>query len=226
MRDELVRRKVNPSRIDVIPNAIEALTDDVVESARRTSRERLGIGDDELILGYVGRLSTEKGLEHLIAALSLGSPVEGPWRLLIVGDGPERRALEAMATQARLDGRVTFAGFQSDASPWYAAMDALILPSLTEGTPMALLEAMAHRVAVIASAVGGVPAVVSGGVSGVLVPPGDRPALCRALRDVASSNTMRQSLAAAGQQTVRDRYNVCNWAAAVRRVYDKVLAHR
>jgi glycosyltransferase involved in cell wall biosynthesis len=223
MRDELIDRGVNPMRIDVIPNAAEPVGATVVRSARNDLRARLGITDDEFVFGFVGRLSVEKGLEHLLGALTLGSLGSRSWRLLVVGDGPLRSAIEESAASAGLGSRVIFAGFQHDVSPWFAAMDAFVLPSMTEGTPMALLEAMTHGVPVIASAVGGVPAVVSHRANGVLVPPGDRRALSAALCEIASDGALRRSLSAAGHETVRKQYDVHAWAAAVRSVYERAL---
>jgi glycosyltransferase involved in cell wall biosynthesis len=226
MREDLVGKGLQPARIEVIPNAVDPVCDAAIQSARRDLRDRLKIGDDEFIFGFVGRLSEEKGLTYLLEALGRHAPAGGRWRLLVVGDGPRRRELEEGAARAGIADRVVFAGFRSGASPWFSAMDAFVLPSLTEGTPMALLEAMAHRVPVIASAVGGVPAVLSDRVNGLLVPPGDAGALSQALCDLASHEELRQTLSRAGHDTVRDRYDVRPWAATIRRVYERVVQDR
>jgi glycosyltransferase involved in cell wall biosynthesis len=223
MRDDLVGKGVNPARIDVISNAVEPACETAVRSARCKLRHTLAVAEDEFIFGFVGRLSEEKGLRHLLDAISLRAPADGPWRLLVVGDGPCRRELEEAVSRASIGGRVTFTGFQGDASPWFAAMDAFVLPSLTEGTPMALLEAMAHRVPVIASAVGGVPAVLSDRVNGMLVPPADPQALSQALREVSSNHDFGQALARAAHETVCTRYDVHTWVANVRAVYERAL---
>lgn len=226
MRDDLVDKGLKLSRIDVIPNAVESVCDTAIQSARQSLRDRLKIKEDEFTFGFVGRLSEEKGLAYLLGALGRRPPAESRWRLLVVGDGPRRRELEESAAQAGLADHVVFAGFHSDASPWFSAMDAFVLPSLTEGTPMALLEAMAHRVPVIASAVGGVPAILSDRVNGLLVPPADTEALSQALCDLASDEELRRTLSRAGHETVRDRYDVRPWAAKTRSVYEQALQKR
>jgi glycosyltransferase involved in cell wall biosynthesis len=168
-------------------------------------------------------LSEEKGVHHLLDAVTLRAPAAEPWRLLIVGDGPRREELEAIASRSQVANRITFAGFQGDAGPWLSAMDAFVLPSLTEGTPMALLEAMAHRKPVIASAVGGVPAIIVDRISGMLVPPADPKALSDALREVSTNEALRQMFSRTAHETVSTRYDVGTWAAKMRATYEKAL---
>ena len=223
MRDDLVGHGLKPERVAVVTNAVERVSESSFQSARQDVRTRLRIGGHELVFGYVGRLSDEKGLEHLLNALALRAPSARPWRLLIVGDGPRRQDLEQITARAGLAERVTFVGFQSDASPWYAAMDVFVFPSLTEGTPLALLEAMVRRLAVVATAVGGVPAIISDRVNGVLVPAADPQALSHALCEVASDDPLRARLADAGYETVRERYDVGTWVNRVRGVYQEAL---
>jgi glycosyltransferase involved in cell wall biosynthesis len=223
MRDDLIEGGVDARKVEVIANAVESACEDGAGEARAEVRGELGLGEDVFVIGFVGRLSEEKGLHHLLDALRLRRPVDRAWRLLVVGDGPRRRELEEQAREAGLEHEVLFVGFRADSSRWFAAMDAFVLPSLTEGTPMALLEAMAHRVPVVATAVGGVPAVVSHGVHGMLVPPSDPSALAGALREVGGRHDLRQALATSGYQRVREEYDVEAWAAKVRGVYEQVL---
>jgi glycosyltransferase involved in cell wall biosynthesis len=222
MRDDLLGQGLDPERVAVVTNAVETVCDSTMQSERQSTRARLGLGEREFVLGSVGRLSEEKGVHHLLDALALRAP-DQPWRLVIIGDGPRREELEQMAQRSGLTERVTFAGFRSDVSPWYAAMDAFVLPSLTEGTPMALLEAMARRIPVVATAVGGVPAIISNGVNGLLVSPADTRALSDAIRMMADSVGLRQALSTAAQATVAERYNVNTWVTRVREVYRQAL---
>ena len=223
MRDDLLARGLKAERVVAVQNAVELPRESTVHSVRRDARARLSIGDDEFVWGYVGRLSQEKGVRHLLDAVQLQTPAAGPWRLLIVGDGPQRAELEVSVRSAGLAERISFTGFQADTSSWYAAMDGFVLPSLTEGTPMALLEAMAHRLPVVASEVGGVPAVVSNRVNGLLVPSADPAALSAALREISENTVLRRALAQAAFQTVRDGFDVRTWAERVRGVYEQAL---
>jgi glycosyltransferase involved in cell wall biosynthesis len=189
-------------------------------------RRRLRLSDEEFVFGFAGRLSEEKGVHHLIAAAHEVLAERPSARFLIVGDGPRRPELEAAARARGLDRRFDFSGFQGDTSPWYAAMDAFVLPSLTEGTPMALLEAMAHGLPAIASAVGGVPAVIGDRVNGLLVPAGDAGALQAAMLALMNDAALRHSLGENAVRSVEAKYGVPEWVGRIKRLYAQSLADR
>ncbi len=218
--DELVGEGLQASRLTVLPNAVEAAEEPEARRLRREIRTRCGLADSDVVFGFVGRLSGEKGVEFLVRAAPL-LPAGLPWKLLLVGDGPERQPLVELVNQLGLGARVVFAGFQRDALAWYPAMDAFVLPSITEGTPLALLEAMAHGVPVIATAVGGVPAVVSDGVDGLLVPAADSARLAAAMGKVAEDEALHGRLSVCGRNLVHRRYGVDDW---VRRTVDVYAA--
>jgi glycosyltransferase involved in cell wall biosynthesis len=158
--------------------------------------------DTPLRLVFAGRLSPEKGLDVLLRALA-GTPGVS---LTVIGAGPQTPKLEALARALTVDNRVCFAGGQ----PWNQSLlryigthDALVLPSFTEGLPLVLAEAMSQAIPVIATRVGGIPEIVTHGVNGLLVPPGDLPRLAEAicaLRDdpglysILASNARRTAL--------------------------------
>lgn len=227
MRDELVANGVDARRIQVITNAIATVDDVSRETVRKQTRARIGIGWREFVFGYVGRLSEEKGLLYLLQAARQLSLPHGEWRILVVGDGSHRTALEHAVRQLGLDGKVIFAGFQSDTSAWYPAMDAFVLPSMMEGTPMSLLEAMAQRIPVIASAVGGVTAIVSDRENGLLVPPADPVKLADAMRTLAADPCLCRRISDGGIRSVRDNYDIGSWTRKVRDVYlETIREHR
>jgi glycosyltransferase involved in cell wall biosynthesis len=222
MRDDLVGLRLDSGRVSLVTNAVEEVDSSTLKVERHQVRERLRLDDGEIVFGFVGRLSDEKGVHHLVDALAAGAPAL-PWRLLVVGEGPRRQELEQRVASQGLSERIHFSGFQSDASPWYAAMDVFVLPSLTEGTPMALLEAMIRRLPVVATSVGGVPAVVSDRINGLLVPPANPAAMSAALCEMAANSELRDRLAQAGRDTVRTRYDVGNWISSIRGVYEQAL---
>src|SRR2546421_1738928 len=170
---------------------------------------------------FVGRLVERKGVGHLVDAVSL-LPPGADVRLVIVGDGPERAGIEARVRERGLDGRVAGRGQVSDAElqAAYAGADAFVLPAVvdrrgdTEGLGVVLLEAMNHRVPVIASAIGGITDIVEDGVSGLLVPPGDAPALAAALARLARAPEVAAGLGEAGYRRLRERFS---WDAITRR---------
>jgi L-malate glycosyltransferase len=220
MKDDLVAHGLRPESIEVVTNAV-AEPDGSARQTRAETRARLGIDPSAFVFGFVGRLSEEKGLDFFLRAMSgLPNCTNGKYRAILVGEGPERSRLEHTVNGLGLAGNVDFVGFQTDTSAWYAAMDAFVLPSLTEGTPVALLEAMAHQVPVIASAVGGVPAIVCSRSNGILVPPGDAPHLLEAMRTVSNSAELRTKLSDAGLRSIRGHFTIEAWTQNMRRVYD------
>jgi len=149
---------------------------------------------------YVGRLASQKGLPVALEALA----ELGDGRLLVIGDGPERGALEELVQKLSLGDRVTFAGSRSrdDVLRAFAGARAAVLPSLWENLPHAAVEALAVGTPVVATAVGGVPEVVHDDQNGLLVPAGDAHALAAALRRVLEDDELRDRLAAGAKPSV------------------------
>jgi glycosyltransferase involved in cell wall biosynthesis len=219
MKCELVEKGLDAAKIQVIANAIQIGSQRERQEIRTTTRARVGAGEEEFVFGFVGRLSEEKGLRHLLEAFSLRKAEDGRWRLVLVGDGPQREALEKAIGDLGLHGKVALAGFQTDTAAWYSAMDAFVLPSLTEGTPMVVLEAMAHGVPVIATSVGGLPALIASGENGILVPPAQPSELLGAMRSLAGDRELRGKLAHNAAEAVRRSYGVEDWVRKISQVY-------
>ena len=189
---DLIRRGVDAARVHTIPNAVPPAREPF---NREVARKRLGVSEDLFSVGWVGRVSHEKGLDVLLDAMrELG---DLPIQLTIVGGGPERRHLEAFGVE--LHPRANWAGVHPDAARMLAAFDVVVLSSRTEGTPMVLLEAMSASVPVVATSVGGIPDVISQ-QEGLLVPsenPGLwRPAFARSIwtESVRKKGRMRRAL--------------------------------
>lgn len=169
---------------------------------------------------FVGRLVERKGVRHLIEAMQLLSGSRA--RLVVVGEGPERPELEALAQRLQVTDRVVFRGKVSDAAlrEAYAGADAFVLPAVldargdTEGLGVVLLEAMQHSVPVIASRTGGIVDIVEDEASGLLVPPGDAPALAAALDRVLGDPALARRLGERGRERLAERFS---WEAIVAR---------
>jgi glycosyltransferase involved in cell wall biosynthesis len=220
IRGELVASGLRPERIVTIKNAVPLPGgEEEVRRRRRVQREAGTLDEGDFVLGYVGRLSSEKGVRMLIEAVSILRNEGKPIRLVVVGDGPERCDLEELARQKSLADQVWFAGFQEEVGGWLPAFDAFVLPSLTEGTPLALLEAMAMGVPVIATAVGGVPKVVTDGINGLLVQAGDALSLAERIRDLQASPSLRERLSRRGREEISARYNIHHWCGEIERLY-------
>jgi glycosyltransferase involved in cell wall biosynthesis len=195
-----------------VPNFFETTTDAAIDpAAMEAARAEHG-----RYIAYFGRLSIEKGLGQLIEAASLaGLP------LVLIGDGPERSRLEALAAKSRSP--VTFTGYQSGQSLW-ALVEAAIgvaLPSIWyEIAPKSVLEAMARRVPVVASAIGGLPEQVEDGVTGYLAPPGDAAGLAEALRRLAAlPESDRAAMGERARQRALSRFDVERYYAAMTALY-------
>jgi glycosyltransferase involved in cell wall biosynthesis len=221
MKDQLVAYGLDAARVDVVINAVEEAAQS--GSSRKEMRLRLGISESEFVFGFVGRLSDEKGVDHLLQAAESLVAQERSARFVIVGDGPRKDDLLEATRSRGLEGKVDFVGFQSNTAPWYETFDAFVLPSLSEGTPMALLEAMAHGLPSVATAVGGVPQVVSDGENGLLVPSADRTKLCDAMRSLMTNAQLRAKLSEGAVELVRGSYGVDAWIEHVQDVYAKAL---
>jgi len=164
---------------------------------RSTVRAELGVSDDQVVLLAVGSLVPRKGHAVLIEALStLGI---GSWTLAIAGGGAERERLEALAEAKGLSRQVRILGHREDVPNLLAASDVFVMPSLWEGLPLALLEAMLAGKPVIASRTSGIPEAVADGVDGVLTTPGDVGELASALRGVISDPARRAALGEAAR---------------------------
>lgn len=207
-RQELIGRGVAPERIDVVHNAIDpqwGLRDRRPE-ASAALRAKLGIGPEKRVVLIVGRLSSEKDHRTLLEAAHRLQGSVPPPHLVIVGDGPERPKIEETVRTLGLVGSVTLAGQVPSAEPYYGIADICVLSSLSEGSPNALLEAMAAGVPVVATAVGGVPEMVSHGESALLIQPGNCQAMTGAIASLLADASLARKLADRARQLVLDRH--------------------
>jgi glycosyltransferase involved in cell wall biosynthesis len=188
--------------------------------SRREARERLDIAEGTFAIGWVGRLSREKGLDLLVEALPHLADL--PNRLVVMGDGPERDGVARRAKDLLVADRIDWRGMVPDAGRWMPAFDAFALSSRTEGTPVTLLEAMAAETPVVATAVGGVPDVVS--VAEVLlVPPENPAALAAAIRSVHDAPATAAERAARARLRLETDHAPGPWLDAYHELYRRVL---
>ena len=174
------RYGADPERIRVIPNGCDTRLFHL--QPRAQARARLGIAQDARVIAYVGRLVPEKGLGELLAAMQ--HLPEGPWQLVLVGDGPMRESLAHAATRSPVPVLLTGSQSPRQVADWMAVADMVTLPSYSEGHPNVLVEALACGRPVVATDVGGIPEVVDADC-GRLVPARNAGALAHALAEVA-----------------------------------------
>jgi glycosyltransferase involved in cell wall biosynthesis len=195
LRELVLDWGVEPSRVEVMPNPLPRLPD---LPEREEARRRLGL--DGATLAFAGRLTAQKSLDVALEAVARNGDVS----LVLAGEGVERDALERLAAELDLNGRVRFLGPQprEDVLELLRAADALLLSSSWENFPHTVIESLAVGTPVLATAAGGVVEVVDDGRNGLLVPPGDTDALAQAIRRFFGDPALRESLREAAAPSV------------------------
>ena len=211
--------RVATKRIECVPNAVripcagnDENQPDGMPSTHRGRR-----------LLSAGRLSEEKGHAFLLRALATPKLRELDWHLVVCGTGPLKASLEHEAEESGLSEKVTFAGFREDISSILDWSDIVILPSLSEGLPNIVLEAMAHRRIVVSTAVGGVPDLIEHGRSGFLVAPGDPGRLAGAIVAALGAADERGTMGERARQHVRQEYSFEAQGEELRSIYRSLL---
>lgn len=220
------RFRTVPSRLlTVVPNGIRTDEQDGLPAPEQV-RAQWSIPKEGLVVGTVGRLDEVKRQDLLLEAFAKVAGRYADSFLMLVGDGPERANLERKVSLLGLQDRVRFAGFQREPEAYYRAMDLFALTSRSEGLPVSLLEAWAASKPVLCTAVGGIPAVVTDGVDGKLVPSGDMGAIVAALSLLMEDPDRRRRMGEAGRKKVLASYSLDRMADAYRSRYDQVRCMR
>jgi len=209
VRDELVELRVGPpDKFVVVRLGIELAERVGGADVRAEQRRMLGISPDRFVVGWIGRMTAVKRTDDVLRAFRQLRESGVDACLCLVGDGPDRPALERRAKALGIMRDTVFLGFQNDVAPFYAAFDALLLPSVSEGTPVSAIEALAAGKPVVATRVGGVPDVVRDGEDGLLAEAGAIDDLAEALGRLARDPALRERMGAAGRERVVARYGV------------------
>ena len=224
VRDDLVALGVAPAeKITVIRLGLDldqrlATAPGAAEELRR----EIGVPEGRFLVSWLGRMTEIKRVDDLLRAFVSLRDAGGDADLLLVGDGPLRSNLEGLAVDLGIQDHCHFIGFRSDVGAIYAASDAIALTSANEGTPVSVIEAQAAGKPVVSTDVGGVRDIVTDGVSGFVVPPGDVDALADRLRALADDPALRVRLGEAGR-SARERYSVPRLVRDVDALYHDLL---
>jgi glycosyltransferase involved in cell wall biosynthesis len=223
----LVRRGVRKERIAVLHNAVSAIPRSSPEEVSALRRS-LEIPPGALILLAVGRLSPEKAPDHLLQAIAALQErrVKLDFRLVMVGDGPDRSHVEKLRRALGLCNVVILAGTTSNVALYYSLADIFVLPSHSEGSPNALLEAMSAGLPVVATSVGGVPEIVQSGVTGLLVPPRDREAMADGMAALIQDSELRKRLGGQAQAWVSSHHSRQHYLQSLTNLYHRVAGLR
>jgi glycosyltransferase involved in cell wall biosynthesis len=228
VRDDLVALGVAPAeKFSVIRLGID-LDDRIGDSGEAGSslRRLFGVSPDEFVVGWVGRMTAIKRVPDVLLAFRRLRDRGVNARLCLVGDGPDREAVEQRAHDLGVARHTLFVGYQRDVAAYYSFFDAFVLTSANEGTPVVAIESLAAARPVVATRVGGTPDVVEDGADGMLVPVGDVEAIAAALETLAADPELRRRLGEHGRERVIPRYRVERLVDDVDALYRELLSER
>ena len=215
----------NAERLHLIPNCIPL---QAVEDAgdRKERRARLGIDGEALVVGTLCVLRPEKDIETFLRACRIVRESVAGARFVIIGDGPQRKGLEDLTEKLALRDAVLFLGARDDVQPLLSVLDVFVLTSRTESFPNAILEAMAARLPVVATNVGGVPEVVEDGDTGFLVPPADGAGIAQRIIELLGDEGARRVMGDRALERVREKYSVERVSARLQELYQELFDNR
>lgn len=224
VRDDCRRRGWSPERVHTIHTGVDPPK--TIDERRVTEFRGQWSPDGRPVVLTIARLSHEKGVEVLVDAAALLRQSHGPLRVVVLGEGPRRAALERRIERLGLGEVVRLAGFSPHVWEALSAADVFCLPSHSEGLPNALLEAMAVGRPIVATDVGGVPEVVAQGVDGLLTPPGDSAAMAAAIGLLLTDRPLAQRLGAAARRTIERCFSAREAAGEYAALYEKLVLRR
>lgn len=218
-----LRDKCVAERIICIHNGVDLERLQIIEAKGQEIKKTLEIEIYETVVGTVGRLSSVKAQDRLLRATQQLILAGYKIRVLLVGEGPMEQFLKELTKHLGLDRVVVFTGHQERVVDYLSAMDVFVLPSLSEGIPMALLEALAIARPVVATRVGGIPEVIEHGVNGLLVDPEDTSLLARSIRELIEDRSKAIGLGKAGRVRIEREFSANLMADRMMDMYRSLL---
>lgn len=207
----------------VIPNGIPIEDYQRASGCRQAWRTKEGFREDDVLFVSVARLEEQKNHRMLVEAFARRIGTEPRAHLVLVGEGSCRLSLERQSCELGLRDKVLFLGQRADISECLSAADVFVLASHNEGNPLCVMEAMAAGLPVVATAVGGVPELIVGQKSGLLVNPGDCDAFAAAMLMLFQDETMRRRIASSATQRALESFSASLMARAYGRLYERIL---
>ncbi len=220
-RANLLRQGVSESKLALVRNGVPCAALRRRALPRAEARQRLGLPQTGPVMATVATVVPAKGHACALEALGRLKNQWPDWRYLVVGDGPARPELEAAAQALGIADKVLFLGARDDVPEILSACDLFVFPSWREALPLALLEAMALGLPVAASAVGGIPEVVTP-ETGRLAPAQDAPALATAIREILAEPARASAMGEAGRRRAEEHFDLTRMVDGTRRVYEEL----
>ncbi len=223
LKERLSGKLLDPEKIIVIQNGLDLSLLDICSGGPEPPLPGVGQAGS-VVFAVIGRLYPDKGHSYFLKAFAELAPEAPNITGLIIGDGPERRNIEARIESLGLKGRVHCCGVRKNMKQVYGSIDCLVIPSLTEGLPYVMLEAMASGVPVLATAVGDIPLLVRDGLTGCLVGPGDAASLAEKMRSFLAMSSSVKAMAEQGRKLVMKRYSAPMMVQKTQKLYLSLLA--
>ena len=217
------RERVPAEKITLVQNAIDLRRYSAACGTRSEAKKALGLPGNGPVVAGVGRLNPQKNFSLFIRIAAEVLKRHPQAVFVLAGDGPEDGFLRHLARECGVAERLHFCGYVPDARQVYLAADVVLMPSLFEGLPMSLLEAMAMRVPVVASALDGIAEVVEDGRDGFLVPSGDAKLFCERVCQLIENPPLAGELGAAASEKIASRFSAERMCSEVEGVYDRFL---
>jgi glycosyltransferase involved in cell wall biosynthesis len=226
-RVKIEKSNVSPEKVITIHNGIDtSLFTSHSNTSKQQFRKSLGIPDNVLLLGSVGRLHPSKGFSDLISALVKIKSKLKSVKVIIVGDGKLSNNLKLQVKYDKLSDAIEFIGLRNDVPDILSALDIFVLPSLWEAFGIAILEAMAAGKPVVATSVGGIPEVVIDGETGILVPASDPDALANAIIRLIEDEELRVKMGNAGRKRVLKHFTIQKMVNKTEQLYQELMIEK
>ena len=228
LRQTLIQKhRIDPEKVVKIYNGIEIdeynIEGEGIRGQGSGVRKEFGLGDGVPVIGAIGRLVWQKGFEYLIEAVPLITKKLPETKFLIVGEGPLKESLAVKSERLKVRDNLIFTGFRRDIKEILASIDLLAMPSLLEGLPMVLLEAMAMRKPIVASDIDGISELLDNGKTGLLVLPKEPRALTEAIIDSLTHRDKARQMGLTARRVVEERFSVNTMVGKVEGVYQELL---
>ena len=224
-RDIIKYDGIYPSKILVIPNGIDTERFKP-EGIFADLRKEFSIQERDTVIGFIGRIVPAKGLEYLIDAFSYLKEDFKNIKLLIIGEGNLVERLREQAKEKKLDDSIIFPGGRRDIPDILACINIFVMPSIAEGLPNALLEAMAMGKPIVATMIGGIPEVIKNGFNGLLVPPRDPASLATAIKELIGNGQLSARMGQAARDLVMNKYSIRETAQKWESLYLSILKEK
>lgn len=221
----LVDSGVDSQLIDVVPDGIDFLPPEHIKKSDYLRKE-FSFAPDDYLVGIVAHLADHKGHKYLIEATKILKDKAPKIKIIIIGEGPLLMELTRQAKEIHVEDMVFFLGFQEDVPRLLDSLDLFVLSSYLEGMGSSLMDAMAHKLPVVATNVGGIPEVVIDGQTGLLVPPRRPAAMAEAILKLYRDPSLSSQLGQMGNEIVHLKFSAESMANKILGIYERLATHK